>query len=429
MFPRCWADKSGAMRTLRLMLAVSTLFAAGCAGPETSRSSPSDAHTSGTDVDLRAETRALAARITGGMTLGSLLQAAAVPAVEATAVIEAVRSVFDPRRVHVDQPYRLVQSLDGAVRRFEYEIDGDRFLRVSRSSDEPAWRADVLPIPKTHANAVVTGTIDRANPSLVAAVDAAGGTIDLAIALADIFGGDIDFNTELQTGDRFAVVVDKQFREANTFAGYGPIFAAEFENGGRRLQAVRFDASAGTAYFDEHGVSMRRFMLKSPLKFDPVITSAFSRARLHPILGETRAHLGVDYRAPTGAPVVAVANGVVVLAGVNGGAGRMVHLRHANGFETEYLHLSATTVRAGQRVQQGDVIGRVGATGLATGPHLDYRVRKNGVFINPVTALRNMPPADPVPAGEMDAFVAARDRALAPLSALVPREPAEGTTP
>jgi murein DD-endopeptidase MepM/ murein hydrolase activator NlpD len=129
-----------------------------------------------------------------------------------------------------------------------------------------------------------------------------------------------------------------------------------------------------------------------------------------------RAHLGVDYRAPAGAPVVAVADGVVVSAGTSGGAGRMVHLRHANGFETEYLHLSVISVRAGGRVRQGELIGRVGSTGLATGAHLDYRLKKNGAFINPVTAHRAMPPADPIPATQMAAFEAARDSAMAALS-------------
>jgi murein DD-endopeptidase MepM/ murein hydrolase activator NlpD len=141
---------------------------------------------------------------------------------------------------------------------------------------------------------------------------------------------------------------------------------------------------------------------------------------MHPVLREVRAHLGVDYRAPAGAPVVAVADGVVVSAGMSGGAGRMVHLRHANGFETEYLHLSAIAVRAGTRVRQGELIGRVGSSGLATGPHLDYRLKKNGVFINPVTAHRAMPPADPIPAAEMPAFEAARDRAMAALVAPAP---------
>ena len=131
---------------------------------------------------------------------------------------------------------------------------------------------------------------------------------------------------------------------------------------------MRFTPDGGSpGYYDEHGRSMRRFFLASPLKFQPVVTSGFSSARMHPVLREVRAHLGVDYRAPAGAPVVAVADGVVVSAAMSGGAGRMVHLRHANGFETEYLHLSVISVRAGARVRQGELIGRVGSTGLATG--------------------------------------------------------------
>jgi murein DD-endopeptidase MepM/ murein hydrolase activator NlpD len=356
------------------------------------------------------------------MTLATLLKTAQLSGAEVVEVVEAVRKVFDPRKVRIDQPYRLVQTTDGALRHFEYEIDNDRFLRVSRPSGaDAAWLADILPIRKTHRTVVVEGTIDRETPSLFAAVDDAGGTVDLSLALADIFSGDIDFNTELQPGDRFSLSVDKQFRDAGDFAGYGPIHAAEFENDGRRIRAVRFaQADGSAAYFDERGMSMRRFMLKSPLKFDPVVTSGFSRRRVHPVLGGSRAHLGVDYRAPVGSPVVAVAGGVVVRAGMNGGAGRMVHLRHANGFETEYLHLSSIAVRPGVRVAQGDVIGRVGATGLVSGPHLDYRVKRNGVFINPLTAAQQMPPADPVPATQMAEFAAVRDRLLQALSTPTP---------
>jgi len=206
------------------------------------------------------------------------------------------------------------------------------------------------------------------------------------------------------------------------FAGYGPILAAEFDNAGRRYRAVRFaPPGGGPGYYDEHGVSMRRFFLHSPLKFEPVVTSGFSRARMHPILRELRPHLGVDYKAPIGAPVIAVADGVVVEAGMNGGAGRMVHLRHVNGFETEYLHLSTITVRAGTHVRQGDVIGRVGMSGLATGPHLDYRLKKNGAFINPLTAQRAMPPADPIPITQRAAFEDVRDRVFAQLASPAPR--------
>jgi len=367
------------------------------------------------DIVLLLETTVVSSRVHAGATLASVLRAHDVAVSDAAAIVAQAGAVFDLRKVRANQPYRLETTHGGAVRGFEYEIDGDRFLRVGRSPNQELI-ARVLPIPKTRSVEVVSGQIDREHTSLVSALDAAGETIDLTLALAEIFGGEIDFSTELQPGDRFELSVEKQSRDDHQFAGYGPILAAEFTNAGRRVRAMRFTPHDGSpAYFDEHGRSMRRFFLASPLKFQPMVTSAFSTARMHPVLRELRAHLGVDYRAPAGAPVVAVADGVVVSAGPSGGAGRMVHLRHANGFETEYLHLSVISVRAGARVRQGELIGRVGSSGLATGPHLDYRLKKNGAFINPVTAHRAMPPADPIPSAEMAGFEAARDRAMAAL--------------
>jgi murein DD-endopeptidase MepM/ murein hydrolase activator NlpD len=365
---------------------------------------------------LALETRVVSARVRAGATLASLLRGHDVAADETAAIVARAASVFDLRRMRANQAYRLETTHGGAVRGFEYEIDGDRFLRVGRSPDQ-ALIARVLPIPKTRSTEVVSGRIDREHTSLVAALDAAGETIELTLALADIFGGDIDFTTEVQPGDHFELTVEKQFRDDRQFAGYGPILAAEFTNAGHRVRAVRFTPEGGsTGYYDERGRSMKRFFLASPLKFQPVVTSGFSQARMHPVLREVRAHLGVDYRAPAGAPVVAVADGVVVSAGMSGGAGRMVHLRHANGFETEYLHLSAIAVRFGEHVRQGALVGRVGSSGLATGPHLDYRLKKNGAFVNPITAHRAMPPADPIPAAEMMAFEVVRDRAMAALA-------------
>ena len=251
--------------------------------------------------------------------------------------------------------------------------------------------AKVLPIPKTRSLEVVTGAIDRDRSSLSASLDAAGETIDLALALADIFGGEIDFSTELQPGDRFELTVEKQFRDDHVFAGYGAILAAEFDNAGRHVKAVRFTPEGGSpGYFDEHGVSMQRFFLTSPLKFQPVVTSGFSRARLHPIL---RAGARAPRRRLPGARRARPSSPSLTASWSQQGraahAGRMVHLRHANGYESEYLHLSSIAVHAGERVRQGDLIGRVGSTGLATGPHLDYRLRKNGAFVNP----RHGPPS------------------------------------
>jgi murein DD-endopeptidase MepM/ murein hydrolase activator NlpD len=371
------------------------------------------------DIALAADTTMVSAKVTAGATLASILRTNEVVATDIAALVERVASVFDLRKVRAQQPYVLVKTAEGFVRRLEYEIDDDRVLRVARTEPNPAAEliVDVLPIPKTKRVEVVRGTIDASHSSLVAAVDAAGETIDLTLALAEIFGGDIDFSTEVQPGDQFELSVEKEFREDQQFAGYGPILAAEFVNEGRRIRAVRFTPEGGSpGYYDERGVSMKRFFLASPLKFEPVVTSGFSRHRLHPVLRQVRAHLGVDYRAPAGAPVVAVADGAVVSAGYSGGGGRVVHLRHANGFETKYLHLSSIAVRAGARVQQGEIVGRVGSSGLATGPHLDYRLLKNGAFINPITAHRAMPPADPVPAGEIAAFESVRDSAFAALA-------------
>jgi murein DD-endopeptidase MepM/ murein hydrolase activator NlpD len=375
----------------------------------------------GRDVSLASEVRSVSARITRGATLASVLRSQKVVATDVAAVIAQAASVFELRKVRVDQPYRLQRTEQGSLRAFEYEIDGDRILEVGRSAAD-ALVATVVPIPKTRSVEVVRAQIDRHTTSLVAALDAAGETIDLTLALADIFGGEIDFNTEVQPGDHVELTVEKRYRDAHVFAGYGPVLAAEFTNAGRRVRAVRFKPDGGAAsYFDDRGISMRRFFLASPLKFQPVVTSAFSHARMHPILREVRAHLGVDYRAPEGAPVVAVADAVVVSAGMSGGSGRMVHLRHANGFETQYLHLSSIAVRAGARVRQGELIGRVGHTGLATAPHLDYRLKQRGNYVNPVTAHRAMPPSDPVPATQMASFIAARDRAFADLAASVVR--------
>jgi murein DD-endopeptidase MepM/ murein hydrolase activator NlpD len=239
--------------------------------------------------------------------------------------------------------------------------------------------------------------------------------------MAEIFAGEIDFNTELQPGDRFALAYDRFRRQDRDDrpVTYGAIHAAEFRNGDRLLRAIRFTPPGGKPdYFDEQGRSLRRFFLRSPLKFEPRITSRYSLRRMHPVLRTARAHRGVDYGAPTGAPVVAVSSGTVVSATFDNTNGRMVRLRHAGGYQSYYLHLSAFApgIRAGARVDQGQTVGRVGATGLATGPHLHYGLQKNGAWVDPLREHRNMPPGDPVPAAAMRAFEETRDRALAQLT-------------
>lgn len=364
------------------------------------------------DVPLEKDSDYLTGYVPARTTIAHLFGNHMVQSADTPVLVSSIASAIDVRRMRAGQPYSIDRLLDGRVRRFEYEIDGDKRLVVSRASYEgtPRFITTVERIPKQSTVVAIEGSINRDTNSLSAAIDKAGERIDLALGMADVFSGEIDFNSDLQPGDSFRVLVERQTREGK-LAGYGPILAAEFINDNRKLKAIRFTPDGGSpAYYDEEGRSLKRFFLKSPLKFEPRITSRFSTSRKHPILGYARAHNGVDYYAPAGAPVGAVAPGVVTLAGWTNGGGRTVKVRHPNGYETEYLHLSAIAVRAGARVGQGDLVGRVGKTGLATGVHLHYGLKKNGSYVNPVIEHRNMPPGDPVAPSLINVFMSERDR-------------------
>lgn len=376
------------------------------------------------DVLLRPETVVIEARVPRHATLDSLLRQHEFAPDLVNAVVESAKAVFNPRHLRADRPYRLVRSLDGWLREFVYEIDTDNFLRIASvdRSRPDALDAQILPFEKETEVVAIRGQIDGTHSSLVAAVDGIGENVQLAMALADIFSGQVDFDRELQPGDGFEVLFEKATRDGQ-FAGYGSILGATFVADGHRYEAFRWvdPATAKAAYYDAEGRSLKRFFLMSPLKFEPRVTSHFSRSRLHPVHRTRRPHLGVDYGAPYGAPVVAVADGRVVSAGWAGGGGRQVRIRHNGGFETYYLHLSsfAKGIRAGAKVDQGDVIGRVGASGTATGPHLDFRLRKNGAFVDPVRERRRQPPGKPIPPTHMPAFLSTRDSLLRQISTTV----------
>jgi murein DD-endopeptidase MepM/ murein hydrolase activator NlpD len=236
--------------------------------------------------------------------------------------------------------------------------------------------------------------------SLFGASDAAGIPDAVATQLADIFGGDIDFHRDLRRGDRFAVIYESVNHLGRPVRS-GRILAAEFVNNGKAYRAAWFadpDGGQGSGgYYTAEGKNIRKAFLRSPLEFSR-ITSGFSSARFHPVLQKWRAHKGVDYGAPTGTRVKATGDAVVEYVGVQGGYGKVVILRHQNRYTTLYGHLSgfASGLRKGNRVGQGDVIGFVGATGLASGPHLHYEFRVNDVHQNPLAmALPSAPPLAP----------------------------------
>ena len=379
------------------------------------------------DIFLPPLTRTVSGRVPRGATLATLFSLHDLDAV-AHPLIETIRDVFDPRRLRVDNAYRLVLGLDdGELRQFEYHVDDDEFLQVNRAA--AGFEAALVPYRQARIEEVLEGGIDAEHNSLVAALDAQDVGVMLAVALAEVLSGEIDFNNDLRRGDRFSLLYEEIHREERfegsgrnddlSFSRYGDVLATEFTNDGRRLQAFRFQVPGEpeAQYFDQNGRSMKRLFLRSPFRFEPRITSRFSYRRVHPILGGVRPHLGVDYGAPTGTPVIAVATGTVVSAGRSGGSGNMIRLRHTNGYETYYLHLSAFArgISRGARVFQGQEIGYVGSTGLSTGPHLDYRMRRDGAFVNPLLEHRNLPPGDPVPDEHLAAFRAVRDAALARL--------------
>ena len=368
------------------------------------------------DIALASDSTLTPGHVRPGENLGGLLGSLDLGGDQIEAMLASLEGVFDPRRVHQGNAWRIERLDTGQVRLFEYEIDGRSVLRLTPREDmKGEFVAEVVPYHVQVTRVAVDARIDADAPSLFAAMSAAGEQPELSVLLADIFSGEVDFNNDLQPGDRVRLLTERAVRDGRLI-GYGAIQAAELDNDGRKLLAFRFQPTgAPPGYYDADGKSLVRFFLRSPLRFDPQITSGFSQGRFHPILHILRAHLGVDYRAPIGAPVVAVAGGVVSFAAWTGGGGRMIRIRHASGYESGYLHLSAfgPGIRVGVHVSQGQLIGKVGMTGLATGPHLHYELRKGGAVVNPEQEHKKMPPGEPIPAAQHAAFVAIRDEAIA----------------
>lgn len=230
-------------------------------------------------------------------------------------------------------------------------------------------------------NYVVSGKIEN---SLFESVRNIGESDELAIMLANVLEWEIDFFKDLRPGDSYTLIVEKKFCKSE-FVGYGKILALDFFNRGKLIRAFYYKDKDVAGYFKPDGQSLKRGFLKAPLKFNR-ISSYFSSNRLHPIFKKRMPHYGVDYAAPTGTPVYATASGVVVERRYRKGNGNYVKIRHSNGYHTYYMHLSRfANIKVGSRVDQGQLIGYVGATGYATGPHLDYRIERYGRFIDPLS--------------------------------------------
>ena len=289
---------------------------------------------------------------------------------------------------------------DGQLFGLERRLNESQTLKVSRDGD--TLKADVLQNALDVRPRTVRGVIDS---SLFEAVEAAGAHDLTAVSLADIFGWDIDFVLDVRPGDTFVVTYSEIWCDGS-YVKDGPIEAAEFVNQGHEYRAVRYtDPDGGTHYYTPDGKSLHKAFLRAPVAFSRV-SSRFNSARYHPILNLIRAHKGVDYAAPIGTPVRAAGDGRIRFAGVKGGYGNVVEIEHSRSIVTVYGHLSrfAHETHIGAHVTQGSVIAYVGMTGLATGPHLHYEYRVNGVFKNPQTVV--LPGAAPIDANWREDFLA-----------------------
>ncbi len=345
-------------------------------------------------------------------TITQALEQKGLPGELISRIVDSARPVYDLAKVNAGRRFWIYYTEDGRFRDLRYMIDDERYLTVYHDVASDSLVPVVKSYPYDKRVETVSAAIEN---SLFSSVMSIGEKDQLALDLADIFGSDIDFYTDIQNGDSFRVLIEKKYLD-DQFVKYGAILAAAFTNQQKTLTGFRFEDENGKpAYYAPDGKALKKSFLKSPLKFSARITSRFSLARRHPILKIVRPHLGVDYAAPIGSPVQAVGAGVVTSAGSNGASGKMVRIRHAGGYESMYLHLSRIRVKAGARVGQGDIIGYVGSSGLSTGPHLDFRVAKNGRAVNPTKVI--FPPGAPVAPARFSEFAAVRDSLIAQLNA------------
>ena len=353
-------------------------------------------------VEWRAQLKRSRDTVEKGDSLGEVLERMGLSSGEAHRVIDAAGEVLDLTKIRPGAVLTLFQKKDGNEPvRIEYTYKtSPKLVLIRTPAGYAVSQKDYEPVKCMAAR---EGSIKSSLWG--SAVKLYGLSPELVMDFADIFRYDVDFLTEVQEGDTFALLFEEDYCQGKQ-VGAGRIMAAEFVNNGRKVEAFYHQFPDGTgAYYDAKGRSLKKMFLKSPLQYRR-ISSTFTNSRLHPILKIRRPHLGVDYAAPTGTPVEALGDAVVTFIGRKGGYGNMVILKHGQTYVTQYAHLSrfASGLKKGQRVEQGQLIGYVGSTGLATGPHLDFRVQENGTFIDPLSV--KLQPAPPIPADQKQEFLA-----------------------
>jgi len=344
--------------------------------------------------------------LNSGETFGGILNRTSLTHSEQQALLFAFREYGDPSRLRVgtEISFRYVRG-DGYLRGVDVTVNRDQIVRLNR--DAVGWYGTLVETPIWVDTLVVQGPIER---DLWTALSGNTAIEDMTSSdrmrviqlLTQVFQWQIDFSRQIQVGDGYRLAFEREVRPDGSMRG-AKILAAEIMNRGKAVTAVWFDLKDDGVggYYDINGVSLRRSFLQAPVDYIR-ISSVFSTGRFHPILNVTRAHNGIDYAASTGTEVMATADGTVTVRGVSGGYGNLVEIRHIDGYVTRYAHLSrfASDIRVGSRVSQSQIIGYVGMTGLATGPHLHYELHKNGRPMDPRNL--DLPMGDPIPADAKD---------------------------
>jgi murein DD-endopeptidase MepM/ murein hydrolase activator NlpD len=339
-------------------------------------------------------------RLERGQTVAGSFSRAGVGSNDVVRAVASLQEVIDLKKVRPSDTFLLYCSLEGELRRVEFDQRGADSRIVIEESDG-TYVASVVQKAVSRSLRKIEGTVED---NLFFSIQRAGGNAALVVNFADLFAWDFDFFTETRKGDRFEILAEEKIVDGVP-AGFGIIMAGRYLPAGASsaLDAYYFAWNEGeeSGYYTGKGRSVRKFFLKSPLNFRR-ISSHFSHSRFHPILKKHRPHLGIDYAAPSGTPVVALGNGRVVFRGWKGGYGRTVQIKHNQTYMSQYAHLSKFAVGQGVRVKQGQVIGYVGSSGLSTGPHLDFRVMEKGSWINPLRL--NGGKSEPLPQKHRAAF-------------------------
>lgn len=322
-------------------------------------------------------------------------------------ITQKIKDSFNLRNIRAGKPYLLLQSKDTArvLKAFIYKADISHFYVVDLRDSIRAYKKE---LPITLKRRTIATEIDG---SLSATLSEAGVQPSLAQNLADIYAYSVDF-FKIQKGDRFAATFTEKYINDTIYAGVESLEASFFIHKGKKIYAFPFKqdtTSKRVDYYDEEGKVLKNMFLKAPLKFGYRISSRFSKNRFHPVQKTFKAHKGTDYAASTGTPIVSTASGVVERTGYTAGNGNYVKVKHNSTYATQYLHMSKILVRKGQRVSQGETIGKVGSTGLATGPHVCYRFWKNGVQVDPLA--QKLPNSEPMNAKYKPRFL----KEMAPL--------------